>query len=49
MDCANHLDDSGFGLPAFGRFDTTHWSVVLAAGETDSPAAAKALEQLCRT
>jgi RNA polymerase sigma factor (sigma-70 family) len=31
-----------------GVFSTTHWSVVLAAGEKDSPAAAAALEQLCR-
>ena len=31
-----------------GLFTTTHWSVVLAAGRADSPAAAQALEQLCR-
>ncbi len=31
-----------------GLFTTTHWSVVLAAGQADSPAAAQALEQLCR-
>jgi RNA polymerase sigma factor (sigma-70 family) len=30
-------------------FTTTHWSVVLAAGEGDSPQADAALEQLCRT
>ena len=30
-------------------FTTTHWSVVLAAGQGDSPQAAAALEQLCRT
>jgi len=30
-------------------FTTTHWSVVLAAGDSESPAAAGALEQLCRT
>ena len=30
-------------------FTTTHWSVVLSAGETDSPTAAQALDQLCRT
>jgi RNA polymerase sigma-70 factor (ECF subfamily) len=30
-------------------FATTHWSVVLAAGQTDSPQAAQALETLCRT
>jgi len=29
-------------------FATTHWSVVLAAGDPDSPQAAEALEQLCR-
>ncbi|MHC1766223.1 MAG: RNA polymerase sigma factor [Verrucomicrobiia bacterium] len=31
-----------------GVFATTHWSVVLAAGERDSPPAAEALEKLCR-
>ena len=30
------------------RFNTTHWSVVLAAGETAVPGGAAALEQLCR-
>jgi len=30
-------------------FQTTHWSVVLAAGDGDSPQAADALEKLCRT
>jgi len=30
-------------------FATTHWSVVLAAGQPASPAAAAALEELCRT
>jgi len=30
-------------------FATTHWSVVLAAGEQDSPQAHEALTQLCRT
>ena len=32
-----------------GLFATTHWSVVLAAGESESPPAAEALEKLCRT
>ena len=32
-----------------GVFATTHWSVVLAAGEQQSPQAAEALEKLCRT
>ena len=30
-------------------FSATQWSVVLAAGGTDSPAANEALEQLCTT
>ena len=32
-----------------GLFATTHWSVVLAAGEGSTPASAQALERLCRT
>jgi RNA polymerase sigma-70 factor (ECF subfamily) len=32
-----------------GVFATTHWSVVLAAGDPSSPAARSALETLCRT
>ncbi len=32
-----------------GWFATTHWSVVLQAREGDSPAAARALAQLCQT
>ena len=35
--------------PHGGVFATTHWSVVLSAGEQDSPQAAQALETLCRT
>lgn len=31
-----------------GLFTTTHWSVVLAAGQQKSPQAAEALEKLCR-
>jgi RNA polymerase sigma factor (sigma-70 family) len=38
----------GFGR-AGGVFATTHWSVVLAAGSEDSPLAAEALEELCRS
>jgi len=30
------------------EFSTTHWSVVLAAGQMDLPSAAEALEKLCR-
>ena len=37
-------------VPANAReFRTTHWSVVLAAGKRESPQAAAALEELCRT
>ena len=32
-----------------GLFTTTHWSVVLAAAQTDAPQAGEALETLCRT
>jgi DNA-directed RNA polymerase specialized sigma24 family protein len=32
-----------------GVFATTHWSVVLAAGEQNTPKSIEALEQLCRT
>jgi RNA polymerase sigma-70 factor (ECF subfamily) len=32
-----------------GSFATTHWSVVLAAGQADSPNVADALEKLCGT
>jgi len=35
--------------PASGMFATTHWSVVLAAGDSPSPGAEDALENLCRT
>jgi RNA polymerase sigma-70 factor (ECF subfamily) len=34
---------------AHGVFATTQWSVVLAAGQTDSPNASEALVELCRT
>jgi len=30
-----------------GRFYTTHWSVVLAAGKDSSPSAREALQRLC--
>ena len=35
--------------PAAPSFATTHWSVVLASAQGDSPQAAAALDQLCRT
>jgi RNA polymerase sigma-70 factor (ECF subfamily) len=40
---------AGAGRAEGAWFTTTHWSVVLQAGEGDSPQAAAALEQLCRT
>jgi RNA polymerase sigma-70 factor (ECF subfamily) len=39
----------GPGAVAQSVFATTHWSVVLATADQDSPQAAVALEQLCRT
>ena len=43
-------EEAGLGFPAGANreFTTTHWSVVLAAGQRDSPLAAGALERLCR-
>src|SRR2546425_4018628 len=40
--------DAGTSQGAAQEFTTTHWSVVLAAGQSASPAAQAALEQLCR-
>lgn len=37
------------GLPGGRRFVTTHWSRLKLAAEEDSPGAAAALEELCRT
>src|SRR5690606_16987978 len=37
------------GTHAGGVFATTHWSVVLSAGDSASPEAALALERLCRS
>lgn len=39
----------GAGLGARGLLATTHWSVVLTAGQQDSPEATEALEHLCRS
>src|SRR5213083_3311319 len=36
-------------IPKEAWFASTHWSVVLAAGQGASPQAAEALEKLCRT
>ena len=35
--------------PGAGVFATTHWSVVVRAGDSRSPEAAAAMERLCRT
>ncbi len=40
---------NGPGSGGWPVFATTHWSVVMAAGQGDSARAADALEQLCRT
>ena len=37
------------GKPGGAVFATTHWSVILAAGDAASPKSAEALEKLCRT
>jgi RNA polymerase sigma-70 factor (ECF subfamily) len=40
---------AGEAVGTAGAFSTTHWSVVLEAGQAESPGAAEALESLCRT
>ena len=44
-------EDTSVGASAVGsaEFTATHWSVVLAAGQAESPQATAALEKLCRT
>jgi RNA polymerase sigma factor (sigma-70 family) len=42
-------DDEAKTILAAGHFATTHWTVVLLAGQASSPLAAEALEKLCRT
>ncbi len=43
-------EDTNSEAQAHGAvFATTHWSVVLAAGQMDTPQSAAALEQLCRS
>ena len=46
--CNLHAPNPGPPLEGAPSFATTHWSVVLTAGQQESPDAAKALEQLCR-
>ena len=47
MTADNHRAGASRGKAA--AFATTQWSVVVAAGQRDSPQAAEALEQLCRS
>ncbi|MHC1765138.1 MAG: RNA polymerase sigma factor [Verrucomicrobiia bacterium] len=47
MNSPGHLGEPS--AKGSGLFTTTHWSVVLAAGQSDSPQAAQALETLCGT
>jgi len=42
-------DDFSLARPVAGSFVTTHWSVVLAAGDAQSSQANEALEKLCCT
>jgi RNA polymerase sigma factor (sigma-70 family) len=45
----DNVPDSAAGKPGAGTFATTHWSVVLLAGQEDSSSnAQEALEKLCR-
>jgi RNA polymerase sigma-70 factor (ECF subfamily) len=37
------------GVPATAEFTTTHWSIVLAAGDSGTPDSRDAMETLCRT
>jgi len=48
METALYIGDGIAARDGVAEFTTTHWSMVLAAGETASPEAAAALEQLCR-
>jgi RNA polymerase sigma-70 factor (ECF subfamily) len=43
LESSDHL-----GLPTSAQFATTHWSVILKAGDVESPNADEALEKLCR-
>jgi len=44
------MADSSDHLPEFAReFTTTHWSMVLEAGQTNTPQSIEALGELCRT
>src|SRR5256885_13710324 len=41
-------DSQGASAPPKSHFQTTHWSVVMAASQSGSPRQAEALEKLCR-
>src|SRR6266576_877018 len=45
----SETEDSRSLYPPGQWFATTHWSVVLAAGQTNTPRSTEALEELCRT
>lgn len=51
LECSIVNDEPSTNSPSLGagRFATTHWSVVLAAGEPDSTRHRQALEVLCKT
>lgn len=44
-----HRDDNEYPPTHGASFRTTHWSVILAAGQTSGPNAREALEELCQT
>ena len=46
---ANAREHSGESAPMGVQLTTTHWSVVVAAGDVTLPGAIEALEQLCGT
>lgn len=47
-DASTVVEDSSFGDGKLSAFSTTHWSVVLSAGQDDFAEASIALERLCR-
>ncbi len=42
-------NDQSHATKRVGQFNTTHWSLVLMAGQTHAPEAEAALDELCRT
>jgi len=49
METANYAKDEAAAREGHAEFTTTHWSLVVAAGETSSPRSVAAMEDLCRT